>query len=151
LTKGSHRSCSLYFDKATGCFDDFIALAPEVNKINPGSSDLLKFWPWLQKSTKSAPEALIPWLSGLGSRSRQHDSQKFRFDDFDDFLALAPEIDKISTRSLALMIIWPWPQNQQMWTTLLLAERSATSLAFSLIILLVKMLAALVTISLVIL
>ena len=82
-------------------FDDFMALAPEVNKINPRSLDLLNFWPWLQKSTKSTPEALIQWLSGLGSRSRQNVCLKSRFDDFDDFLALAPEIDKISTRSLA--------------------------------------------------
>ena len=36
-----------------------LALAPEVNKISPRSFDLLTFWPWLQKSTKSVPEALI--------------------------------------------------------------------------------------------
>ena len=116
-------------------FDDFLVLAPEVDKTIPRSIDLMTFWPWLQKLTKSFPEVSIwwsssiwlqnsthiqnfrfhdpwPWLqrstksipevsiwrlSGLGSRSGQTHPQKSRFD---DCLALAPEVVKISTRNL---------------------------------------------------
>ena len=73
--------------------------------ISPRSLDLVTLWPWPQKSTKSIPEVSIQWLSGLGSGSRQNYTQKPRFD---SFLALAPEIDKINTRSLNLMTFWPW-------------------------------------------
>ena len=40
-------------------FNDFLALVPEVHKINHRSLDLMTFWPWLQKSTKSFPELSI--------------------------------------------------------------------------------------------
>ena len=40
-------------------FDDVLALAPEVDKINPRSPDLMTFWQWLQKSIKSSQEVSI--------------------------------------------------------------------------------------------
>ena len=39
--------------------NDFLALAPEVNKSSARSLDLMTFWPWLQKSTKLIPEVPI--------------------------------------------------------------------------------------------
>ena len=68
-------------------FDDFLALAPEVDKI--------------------IPEVVFWWLSGLGSRSQQNQSQKSWFN---DFLALASEVDKTKPRKLDLMTFWPWLQ-----------------------------------------
>ena len=40
-------------------FNDCLALAPEVDKVNAGSIDLMTFWRCLQKSTKSVPEDTI--------------------------------------------------------------------------------------------
>ena len=40
-------------------FDDFLALAPEVDKTNPRKLDLKTFWRWLQKSRKPLPGSLI--------------------------------------------------------------------------------------------
>ena len=40
-------------------FDDFLALAPEVDKTNPRKLDLKTFWRWLQKSRKPVPGSLI--------------------------------------------------------------------------------------------
>ena len=117
-------------------FDEFLDLAPEIDKVSPRKFDLILFWPWLQKSTKSVPwvsmwwlcsfgpridkintrnldlrtfwhwrqksaksipEVSMWWFSVLGCKSRQNQSQKSRFD---DFVALAPEVDKISPRGL---------------------------------------------------
>ena len=39
--------------------NDFLASAPEVDKTNPRSLDLMTFWPWLQKSTKPFPGGSI--------------------------------------------------------------------------------------------
>ena len=36
-------------------FDDFLALAPEVEKTNPRKLDFMTFWPWIKKSTKLVP------------------------------------------------------------------------------------------------
>ena len=88
-------------------FSDFSALAQEVDKTNPKRLDLMTFRPWLQKSTKPVPGCSIWWLSGHGSRSRQNQSQEARFDDFP---AMAPEVDKTSRRRLDLMIFEPWIQ-----------------------------------------
>ena len=84
-----------------------MALAPEVDKINHRSLDLITFLDWLKRSTKSIPEVSIWWLAGLGYRSRQNPPQTSRFN---DFLALAPGVDKIITRSLDLMTFWHWLQ-----------------------------------------
>ena len=88
-------------------FNDFLALIQEVDKIDVRNVDLMSFWHWLQKSTKSKPEVLIWWLVGLGSRSRPNRSQKCWFD---DSLALAPEVDKIDPRNVDLMTFWHWLQ-----------------------------------------
>ena len=40
-------------------FDDFVALAQEVEKTNLRRLDLMTFWPWLKKSTKLVPERWI--------------------------------------------------------------------------------------------
>ena len=85
-------------------FDDFLALAPEVEKTNPGRPDLMTFQHWLKKSTKPIPRCSIWWLSGVATRRRENQSQEARFDDFP---ALAPEVDKTSPRRLDLMIFWP--------------------------------------------
>ena len=68
-------------------FNDFLSLAPEVNKISPRSLDLMTFWAWLQ--------------------NKQKQCQKSRLN---DFLALVPEVNKINPRSLDLMTFWPWLQ-----------------------------------------
>ena len=39
--------------------NDFLASAPEVDKTNPRTLDLMTFWPWLQKSTKPFPRGSI--------------------------------------------------------------------------------------------
>ena len=67
----------------------------------------MTFQHWLKKSTKPIPRGSIWWLSGHGSRSRQNQSQEARFDDFP---AMAPEVDKTSPRKLDLMIFDPWIQ-----------------------------------------
>ena len=53
------------------------------------------------------PGGPILAFSGLGSRSRQNGSQEVRFK---HFLALAPEVDKMSHRKSDLNIFWPWLQ-----------------------------------------
>ena len=87
------------------------ALAPQVDKMSSRRLALMHsgigsrsrqnefqkarfdaFRPWLQKSTKWAPEGSIWAFSGLGSRSRQNELQKGRFEHFQ---ALAPEVDKM--------------------------------------------------------
>ena len=83
--------------------DLMMALVPDVAKINARSLDSMTFWPWLQKSTISFPEASIWWLYGLGFRSQQNQPQKFRFA---DFLALAPGVDKDKAQvGLAVFVI----------------------------------------------
>ena len=72
-------------------FDDFPAMAPEVDKTSPRKLDLMAFRPWLQKSTKPVPGNSIWWFSGHGSRSRQNQSQDAWFDDFRE---LDPGINK---------------------------------------------------------
>ena len=93
--------------KQKSWFNDLLAWAPDVDKINRRSLDLMNLSLWLWESTKSVPELSIWWLSGVGSRSRQNRSQKSRFD---EFAILAPEVGKISSRSLDLMTFWPWSQ-----------------------------------------
>ena len=87
------------------------ALAPQVYKMSSRRFDLMHsglgsrsrqnefqkarfeaFRPWLQKSTKWAPEGSIWAFSGLGSRSRHNELQKARFDAF-----------------------MPWPQKSKKW------------------------------------
>ena len=46
-------------------------------------------------------------ISGLGPRSRQNQSQEARLG---DFLVLAPEVEKISSRRLDLVTFWSWLQ-----------------------------------------
>ena len=62
-----------------------LALAPEVGKIDIRNVDLMTFWSWLQ--------------------SRQNRFQKCWSN---DFLALAPEVDKIIPRSIDLIILLHW-------------------------------------------
>ena len=85
-------------------FDDFLALAPEVEKTNPRKLDFMTFWPWIKKSTKLVPGESIWWLSGLGSRNRQNESQETRFNNFS---VLAQEVDKTNPKKLDLMTFWP--------------------------------------------
>jgi hypothetical protein len=61
-----------------------VALAPESDTINPKILDLMTLQPW--------------------STSQQNESQKSRCN---DFLALAPKINKIKSRSLDLIAFWP--------------------------------------------
>ena len=87
----------------------------------------MTFWPCPQQSRKSIPEIPILWLSGLGPRSRQSQSQKSRFDDFlafalrsrenqsqkswfGEFLALAARIEKMNARSPDLISFCQWLQ-----------------------------------------
>ena len=87
-------------------FNDFLAVvATEIEKTNIRSPDLMTFQPWLKKWTKPVPEGSIWWHSSLDSRSRENQSQEARFD---DFLALAPKVDKTSPGLLDLMTFWPW-------------------------------------------
>ena len=51
-------------------FEQFLPMAPEVNKMSSRMLDLSTFCPWLQKSIAWAPECAIWALSALGSRSR---------------------------------------------------------------------------------
>ena len=88
-------------------FNAFLALAPEIDKTSPRKLDLMTFQHWLKKSTKPIPRGSIWWLSGHGSRSRQNQSQEARFDDFP---AMAPEVDRTSPRRLDLMTFRPWLQ-----------------------------------------
>ena len=63
------------------------------NKTNPRRLDLMTFQHWLKESTKPIP------------RTR-----------FDDFPAMAPEVDKTSPRRLDLMIFEPWIQEStKLW------------------------------------
>ena len=68
-------------------------------------------WPsWLLSLASRSRQKIFPggsiwWLFGMGSRSRQNQSQEARFD---DFLALALEVDKTIPRRLDLMTFWPW-------------------------------------------
>ena len=72
--------------------------------LGPRKSDFSIFWPWFQKSTKWVPGSAILAFSGLGSRSRQNGSQEIRFH---HFLALGPEVDKMSPRRSDFSIFWP--------------------------------------------
>ena len=72
--------------------------------------DLMTFQPWLQKSTKRIPGDSIWCLSGLGSRSQENHSQE---PCFDDFPALAQEVDETSPGKLDLMTSWPWLQTSR--------------------------------------
>ena len=78
-------------------FEHFLPMAPQVDKMSSRMIDLSHFCPWLQKSTKGAPELWIWALSYLGSRSIQNELQKYRFS---HFLAVATEVFKRSTRSI---------------------------------------------------
>ena len=71
-------------------FNDFSALAQEVDKTNANRLDLMAFRPWLQKSTKPVPG-----------------------DSICNFPAMAPEVDKTSPRKLGLVTFWPWLQKSQ--------------------------------------
>ena len=101
-------------------FEDFLAFAPVVEKTKPRNFDFKTFSHWLKKSTKLVPAESIWWLSSLGSRCRQNESQETRFNDFPGlaqevgktsrkkldlivFLALAPDVEKINPRRLDLM------------------------------------------------
>ena len=84
-------------------FHDLLALTPEVENINFRGPDLMTFWPWHQKPRKSIPEAPIRWLSGLGPRSRENQTQKFWFNDSSGPSPRNP-------RSPDLMTFWPWTQ-----------------------------------------
>ena len=61
----------------------------------------MTFWAWLQKSRKRIPGRSIWWLSSLGSRSQQNESQEAWFDDF-------LNVDKTSPRRLELITFQPW-------------------------------------------
>ena len=67
----------------------------------------MNFGPWLHKSTKSVRGGSIWWFSGFDSRIRQNHLQEVRFD---NFLALAPEVDKTSPRRLDFEIFRLWFQ-----------------------------------------
>ena len=93
-----HLVCSTFFQKM---FENimiliqkynFQTLAPEVDKMNSRRLDLRH--------------------SGLGSRSRQNELQKVRFEHFQ---ALAPEVDKMSSRRVDLSIFRPWLQKSTKW------------------------------------
>ena len=88
-------------------FDEFLAIAPDVDETDPRMLDLMTFWPWFQVSTKPIPGCSIWWFSGHGSRCWRNRSQDTRFD---DFLAMAPNVDETDPRMLDLMIFWPWLQ-----------------------------------------
>ena len=62
-------------------FQNTTSLGSRSRQTNPRSLDLMVFWPWFWKATKSFPEVLTEGLSGLASRSRQNRSQKTRYDD----------------------------------------------------------------------
>ena len=64
----------------------------------------------VMKSTKPIPRGSIWWLSGIGSRSRQNESQQARFDDCPD---LAQEVGKTSIRRLDLVTFWLWFQKSR--------------------------------------
>ena len=86
-------------------FHDFLALAPEVNKITTWNSDFMTFWPWLQKSIKSHPGTSIWRLSRPGSRSQQNHTLGHWFK---DFLVLVPEVNKIMPWGIELKTFWLW-------------------------------------------
>ena len=77
------------------------------DKTSPRKLDLMTFWPGLQKPRKQITGGWFNELSNFGSRNRQNQSQEARFD---EFLAMAPEVDKTSPRKLDLMIFEPWIQ-----------------------------------------
>ena len=86
------RSISWQNDSQEHRFEDFLALAPEVYKVIARSIDLKTFRPWLQKSTKWLPGASIWRLSSFGSKSWQNDGQEHRLKTF-----------------------WPWLQKSTKW------------------------------------
>ena len=94
---------------------------------------------------------LWPWR-----RSRQNHPQKSRFE---NFLALAPEVDKISTRNHDVMAFWPWlrkptksvPGISISYLVMLLTKMLVILLGISLVTLLIKMSAILLAILLIIL
>ena len=54
--------CSFVSDIYCYCkfiFDDFLTLAPEIDKTIPRRFDLVTFWPWLRKETKPTTEGSI--------------------------------------------------------------------------------------------
>ena len=91
-------------------FDDFLALAPVFEKTKPRKLDFITFSHWLKKSTKLVPADSIWWLSSLGCRSRQNESQETRFN---EFAALAQEVGKTSPWKLDLIAFWPWLQTSR--------------------------------------
>ena len=62
-------------------------MAPGVNEMMSRSIDLKTFWP--------------------GSRSRRNDVHEHRFE---DFLALAQEVEKMTARRIDLKRFWHWLQ-----------------------------------------
>ena len=101
---GSYVSISAHLGSSGIILDH---LGSEVDKMNPRSPASMSFWHWPKKSTKLIPEVPIEWLSGIDRRSRHNQSHKSRFD---DFLASAPEVDKITSGKPDLMKFWPWRQ-----------------------------------------
>ena len=65
-------------------------MAPEIEKINLRSPDVMTFWPWPHKSRKAVPEVRI-----------------------NDVLAFATEVEKISPRSADLMTFRPRSQKSR--------------------------------------
>ena len=88
-------------------FNDFLAMAPDVDGTDPRMPDLMTFWPWLQMSTEPIPGCSIWWLSGYGSRCRRKRSQDPWFN---EFLAIAPNVNGTDPRMLDLMVFWQWLQ-----------------------------------------
>ena len=82
-------------------FKHFLALAPEDDKMSSRRLDLSILWPWLEKSSKYLPGDPIWAFSGFGSGSRQNEVQELRFK---HFIALAPEVVKMSSRGSDLSI-----------------------------------------------
>jgi hypothetical protein len=84
----------------------FLALPAEVDKINPRSLDVMSSCPRLQESAKSIPRG-FDLMMLYAAEVDQNQMQKSRFD---DLLALAPEVDKVSPSDLDLKTSRPWFQ-----------------------------------------
>ena len=104
---------------------DFLGSAPEIDKMIPGTLDLKTFWflaPEVDKRLRGETYlmtfSLVPqfdnmitrrvfFISGVCFRRRQSNVVERQFE---DFLALAPEVDKTIPSRLGLMICWHWFQ-----------------------------------------
>lgn len=63
----TRRSRQNHFQKSQ--FDDFLAWFPRITKINARNDDLMIFWLWDKKSTKSISEVSIRKFSSIAPRS----------------------------------------------------------------------------------